>query len=134
MQIYEIKKIIILIAVFLFCSGCNGQERHMTLREYFPKQVALLIDAAGKGDVSQMEKLVKRGADVNYVAHVGDDYITPLLWFISKRAQNIKAVRALLKLGANPNLITLDGNSAMYTAAIMLGDQSTLQLKYIRVW
>jgi len=63
-----------------------------------------------------MEKLVKEGANVNYIAHKMDDYTTPLLWFISEETQNLPALRELLKLGANPNLITPDGKSPIYSS------------------
>jgi ankyrin repeat protein len=57
-----------------------------------------LAEAAGRGDTSQIDKLVSNGANVNAV---GQEDITPLWW--AAFAQNINGFEALLEKGADPN-------------------------------
>lgn len=62
-----------------------------------PKALAL-AEAAARGDVRALERLVKDGADVNYAGRLG---ITPAWWAIRNR--NKKGFEWLLAHGANPN-------------------------------
>lgn len=77
-----------------------------------------LAEAAGNGSVSQIENLVKRGADLN---RPGQHGATPLMWALLKR--NKTGFLKLLELGADPNFVSDPiseydrGRSAMMMAA-----------------
>ncbi len=74
-----------------------------------PEDRALTV-AACKGQVKDMQNLMRGGANVNAV---GDEGITPLIWAVA--CQNKRGVMALLKAGAVPNLYAR-GRSVMFTA------------------
>lgn len=58
-----------------------------------------LVDAAVKDDIALIGDLTRKGADVNGTNKYG---MTPLVVAVSYR--NIRAAKALLELGADPNL------------------------------
>lgn len=74
--------------------------------------VAELAEAAKKGDVKKVKLLVSKGIDVNAR---GKDDCTPLIYSLT--GANLKGAEQLLELGADPNMQTKVGDSAMSLAA-----------------
>jgi hypothetical protein len=68
--------------------------------------VVALVLAAEQGNVQEIDRLVKRGVDVNAK---GKDGMTPLLW--SLWAKNKQGFQRLLERGANPNIQIAGGQS-----------------------
>lgn len=72
--------------------------------EFFDSQVQVdLANAAAKGDTNQLQALVKRGADVNYMGREG---MRPLFWALIKC--NFDGFSFLLQHGADPNAAVAD--------------------------
>ena len=76
----------------------------------------ILVDAAARGDVSEIRELV-----VDYDVpvdqpRVGGDGVTPLQAATSKNQPD--AVKALLKLGADPEVADAQGNRPLHVAAV----------------
>jgi ankyrin repeat protein len=94
----------LLAALCLFVSmigngGCQVKVGGKTAEEIFPNpQVAQLADAAARGDVDKVNRLLQAGVPVD---GLGDQKSTPLLFALL--AHNNAGVEALLKGGANPN-------------------------------
>ena len=83
---------------------------YMSLRTMFPDpKVRALADAAGDGDVEEIEALVGQGVDVN---SRGTSNATPLFWAMRDYHGFVK----LLELGADPNVLYDDGGSVMHWA------------------
>jgi ankyrin repeat protein len=99
----------ILISVF----GCNAMSGEKSVDQVFrdPKVVAL-IKAANKGEIAEMDSLVRQGADPNSVGNEGQ---TPLVWAIA--SNNKTGIQKLLELGADPNKKMTNDNSATWLAA-----------------
>jgi len=95
--------VLLVAGIFLLpgCVGLSDQPTDISGRasEGFsdPKALAL-AEAAERGNVRTMERLVKEGADVNYAGRLG---ITPAWWAIRNR--NKQGFAWLLAHGANPN-------------------------------
>lgn len=89
-----------LLAALLILAGCAGTP---------------LMEAAGRGDLDQVKKLTKQGADLEEKGSVMGDYKTPL----QMAAQNgqVEVVRYLLAQGADPNARGAYGATALYLAA-----------------
>lgn len=125
---------LLLMALFLAPSGCGAQhgifddmaaaekkagERarselvaYMSLETMFPdSQVRALAEAAGDGDLKEIDALVSQGIDVNAR---GTRNATPLFW--AMRESDIKGFTKLLGLGADPNVVFDDGGTVMYWA------------------
>jgi ankyrin repeat protein len=107
------------LAMLVVLSGCNVGDRlgpnRLDADGYTP-----LMRAAESGDVSQIRKLTKAGADPNYqgrlVTHysilfpftsqewvnVPRDSLTPLI--VAARAGRADSITALLAAGANPDI------------------------------
>lgn len=83
---------------------------YMSLRTMFPDpKVRALADAAGDGDVEEIEALVGQGVDVN---SRGTSNATPLFWAMRDYHGFVK----LLELGADPNVLYDDGGSVIHWA------------------
>lgn len=83
---------------------------YMSLKTMFPdRRVRALAEAAGNGDIQEVEKLVAQGVDVN---SRGMQNVTPLFWAM----KDINGFEKLLSLGADPNIL-FDGSSVMHRAA-----------------
>lgn len=79
-------------------SRLGGQTIGQTFKD---DKVAALTRAAVNGDGKKVAALAAQGVDVNTVAENG---ATPLVWTLN--ARNHKGVEALLKTGADPNLLS----------------------------
>jgi len=71
------------------------------VKKAFPDstQTQMLAKASGKGDLSKIDKLIAKGADVNAK---GKDGITVLAWAL--HSKNYRGFNHLLKIGADPNI------------------------------
>ncbi len=79
-------------------STLGGQTIHQTFKD---DKVAALIKAAVAGDEKKVALLASQGVNINMMAENG---ATPLMWALNSR--NHKSVEALLKAGADPNLLS----------------------------
>lgn len=77
-----------------------------------------LAEAARRGRVRTVDRLVAGGTDVNAS---GTDKVTPLYW-----AGNLRVFRRLLELGADPNVLYDDGATMMHYMA-QYGDERYLE-------
>jgi len=113
----------------LLLMGCGAARRpdqmplqRMSVREMFPgnPQAQALANAAEKGDIATMDKLVAAGADPNATGTYG---VTVPVWLLYH--PNKAGFRCLLELGADPNKITRSEagqeNSLMHRAAARSG-------------
>lgn len=75
------------------CAGCTVDQA------YRDPQALALVQAAVRGKVDEVERLVKAGADPNYLE---EGTVPMLIWTMC--AQNKRGYEALLKAGADPNL------------------------------
>lgn len=84
------------------------RDKVYTPADYFQnRQVLDLCAAIGAQDVQQIEHLARQGVDVNAR---GKHNCTPLQWAFccAKRDNSMAAFKALLRLGADPNVLTTD--------------------------
>lgn len=112
------------LLVFLLLAGCNrgggGTVRHGNMSynatEVFGEgtPALALAEAAGRGDVKEINRQVAAGANVNAV---GQHAITPLWW--AAWVENYNGFAALLAKGANPNAQRAEGYPIMYLVADM---------------
>jgi ankyrin repeat protein len=87
----------------------------------FPNEnVRALARAAGNGRIRKINDLVADGIDVD---SKGTQGATPLFWAF----RDVDGFRRLLELGANPNVVFGDGNSAMRWS-IYMEDPKFLEL------
>jgi hypothetical protein len=99
----------IALAAFVL-SGCSASQnehgigpngRTTPSRIFHDPGVAALAEAAGTGNLPEIDRLISSGVDVN---SLGEDGITPLLW--AMLMHNHEGFQRLLERGANPNLKT----------------------------
>ena len=74
-----------------------------------------LVLAAKGGNVAQIEQLVAAGADVDWWDDVHGPGYTALMW--ATQTSQVGATKALLRLGADPNIAHKSGNIALQWAA-----------------
>lgn len=93
----------------------------MDIETMFPEpKLRSLADAAARGKIQRVNELVKSGVDVNARGHRN---ATALFWAM----KNESGFKALLKLGADPNVVFDDGGSVIHWAARM-EDATLLEL------
>lgn len=112
----------IIMAVIPFivspCAGGDGKLRHGDLsykvKDIFSENpdALALAEAAGRGDVREIERLVAAGKKVN---GVGKHEITPLWW--AAWVENYDGFSALLEKNADPNLFRSEGLPVMHLVA-----------------
>jgi ankyrin repeat protein len=97
-------------------AGCaQGHEtvNGTDVRELFPDpRTRALAEAAGRGEASEVARLVKAGADPNGRGREG---VVPLSWAMGRR--NYAGMRALLAAGADPNAESAPGLKPLEVAA-----------------
>lgn len=116
----------VLVAIFLTV-GCSGTVNGMSAEELIFERSPYIeaAKAAGQGDVTMLEKLIKQGIDVNYEGKEtktpwGKDTVTLLLWAVL--SENVKGAEELLKAGANPNKSTQRGMVPLIIASGVKSD------------
>ncbi|WP_024618731.1 ankyrin repeat domain-containing protein [Pseudomonas kilonensis] len=130
MSTLRVKSRIILLVWFVFMNiGLAQASLRLggnTVSQVFgDAEVVALINAAMEGRAGDVSRLAAQGVKVD---EVGSDGTTPLIWALN--ARNAKGVEALLKVGANPNLVSekLGGLSPM---ALLAGGNSLELLELI---
>jgi ankyrin repeat protein len=108
---------ILAFAICLF-PGCYSKERPTGVDRWRPKdfysdpEMLALIDAVDQGNLTEIDRLIADGANVNAI---GKDGMTPLLWARCKK--NKASFLRLLEKGADPNIPIKDGSSVMSMTA-----------------
>jgi len=104
-----------LFTLLILFSGCSiiAQVTSKDTSRYVPEQYDNgleynLIIASSKGLDTEVERLILRGAGVDFVS---DDGVTPLIYAVSNKRS--KAVDVLLSYGADPNNKTWDGTTPL---------------------
>jgi len=108
-----------------FSLGCSGRRMLVTSNKYFEDpDVIALARAAEENDVKAIDRLVAKGVDINAT---GKENLTPLRFAFRK--QHKEAFLAMLKYGANPNIIdSLSGECVTSQAALIEDDSDWLNL------
>ena len=91
----------LLLNVIILLNGCG------------PSLGDKLVGAAANGDISEIKKLIKQGADINYKCH-SLDASTPLIWAIRQR--QLKVVEFLIESGADLNVRCGTGQGVLFWA------------------
>lgn len=110
------------VLMVLISIGCTGLVSGMTKEDiiFENSHYVEAAKAARRGDVVQLDKLIKQGLDVNYEAKEtktpwGKDTVTLLLW--ATLSESEMGVEALLKAGADPNKATRRGMTPLMIAS-----------------
>jgi ankyrin repeat protein len=101
----------------------NKETVFASLETLYPDpHVRALAEAGASGDVSEIDRLIASGVDVN---SRGGANVTPLFWSM----QNVSGFTALLERGADPNVVFEEGGllSVMHLCATAL-DPRLLQV------
>lgn len=108
----------------LMLASCQQSDRKYVASDFFTDaKVAELAEAARDGDVERVDHLVSQGVNVNAKAKDG---LTPLMYALSGRTT--KGFQRLLERGADPNLQTDGGESAVCWAAGREHDSEALKM------
>ena len=92
------------LSALLGCSEAPAPSRAQPARDIAADE---LRDAASRGDLAEVERLLKAGADVNAKDNNG---WTPLHWAAAKNPTPA-VLEVLLKAGAEPRAINTDGKT-----------------------
>ena len=119
-QKYPIAFIFLLSVLLTGLVSCSEfQQKNMigktTAMQMFSERTAKLTDAIIKKDFGTAKTLLKSGADINEIGK--QDETTPLIWVAMVTKRDLKALEFMLKQGANPNIRSSRGMSAMSLAA-----------------
>jgi len=129
----SIKKIFFNIVILLPACSLYAQVTIKDTSDYVPEYYdnALeynLMIAASKGLDTEVERLILRGAEVDYKSVEG---ITPLIYAVSNK--KLKAVNILLSYGADPNKKTYDGVTPLLVILKELVNLWSIEFTQIRV-
>lgn len=105
-------------------SACSSPRDNMpdAIEIYTDANAAALAEAACRGDIKQIKRLIAEGADVNARAI---DNATPLLY--AEVCRNLKGITALLENGADPNARADNGYTPVL-GATQLEDSRILEV------
>ncbi len=110
-------KLFLIVTFLIYEGGVSCQEYMMIdtsdyLTEYFEGYLDNnLMVAASKGYDTEIERLLKKGADINALSYEG---ATPLIFAVANN--QIKSVLALLAYGPEVNKLTLNNETALIIA------------------
>ena len=74
-----------------------------------------LIDSCKEGNIEKAERLIEKGAEVNFVNSDNKYAMTPLMWASCRG--DIELAEILIDKGANVNAFSRDGQTALRMAA-----------------
>ncbi len=116
-----------LALAMLLSVGCTGLVNGMSTEELIFEEPPYIeaAKAVVQGDVTTLERLIKRGLDVNHEGKEtktpwGRDTVTLLLW--ATLSESMKGAETLLKAGADPNKATRRGMTSLIMASGMKND------------
>jgi ankyrin repeat protein len=95
--------IIVFFSTLAFVSACRK-----------PSLEDQLFIASEQGDIQGIKRLLSLGVNVNCKQRFSPDAGTPLIWAV--RCRQEKAVEVLLAAGADPNIKTRTGQTALFQA------------------
>ncbi|WP_226093481.1 ankyrin repeat domain-containing protein [Dickeya oryzae] len=101
-----------LLACLPLLTACQAGGRSMQVSELFQPPMATLLQTIRKGDEAEARHQLAQGLNLNIQ---GKEGITPLLWLVMQKDKS--ATQLALKLGADPNFLAGNGNSAVNMVA-----------------
>ncbi len=106
-----VKKIVPLIIIqFLFISCSTNSIDDLDNTEYFEQSLKKLINSINNQDTNRINSLLLKKPSLSNYQELKYG-ITPLL--IAIKNEKYRSAKSLLKLGANPNLCSFDGESPL---------------------
>ncbi|WP_413283557.1 ankyrin repeat domain-containing protein [Vibrio sp. MA40-2] len=101
----------LLVGLFTACSPLSNVMggTKMKAERFFEPEMVQLLHSIQKNDMSTANQLIAQGVDLNVL---GNEGITPLLWFITQ-TNDLKATKRALELGADPNFQRPNGDNAI---------------------
>ena len=117
-QLLAVSSVLPVVVVLFICSGCF--KNNFPPEEYYTDpDVIALCRAAQRDDITTIDRLVAKGVDVNKQGKKG---YTPLFFAFSKKRK--KSFEALLKHGADPNILVEHPIGTIIHAAAKVKDDS----------
>ena len=110
---YRLRALLYCVSLLMGLIQINAQTTEQTI-----------WDAAGSGDIKALRAEIKKGTDVN--GELPGAGVTPLVTAVASNQP--KAVRMLLKAGADPNKQSQDGGTALHAAAFVGSDKTAAEL------